>query len=126
MEAIKNPKELTLGEVIAMPLYKAELINLLKELDHAKQAFAYKHANFVIDRRVKRHITDRLDEKGLLNAESIITLYPQVLAKISKNLPAAERKAIINIGDMALHNTMVILEKQYENDSKENLEGKAD
>ena len=126
METIKNPKELTLGEVIAMPLYKAELINLLKELDYAKQAFAYKHAHFVIDRMAKRHITDRLDEKGLLNAESIITLYPQVLAKVAKNLPAAERKAIISIGDMALHNTMVILEKQYENDSKENLEGKAD
>lgn len=126
MEAIKNPKELTLGEVIAMPLYKAELINLLKELDHAKQAFAYKHAHFVTSRMVKRHITDRLDENGLLNAESIITLYPQILAKVARNLSAVEREAIISIGDMALHNTMVILEKQYENDSKENLEGKAD
>ena len=126
MEAIKNPKELTLGEVIALPLYKAELINLLKELDHAKQDFVQKHAYFVRNRMVKRHVTDRLDEKGLLNAESISTLYPQVLAKVAKNLSATEREAIVNIGDMALHNTMVILEKQYENDSKENLEGKAD
>lgn len=126
MEAIKNPKELTLGEVIALPLYKAELINLLEELDHAKQAFVQTHTYFVRNRMVKRHITDRLDEKGLLNAESIRTLYPQVLAKVAKNLSATEREAIVNIGDMALHNTMVVLEKQYENDSKENLEGKAD
>lgn len=122
MEAIKNPKELTLGEVIALPLYKAELINLLKELDHAKQKYALAHARFA----TKRHVTDRLDEKGLLNAKSIIALYPQVLAKVAKNLSAVEREAIVNIGDMALHNTMVVLEKQYENDSKENLEGKAD
>lgn len=122
MEVIKNPKELTLGEVIALPLYRAELINLLKELDHAKQKYALTHARFAI----KRHVTDRLDEKGLLNAKSIITLYPQVLAKVAKNLSAVEREAIVNIGDMALHNTMVVLEKQYENDSKENLEGKAD
>lgn len=120
MEAIKNPKELTLGEVIALPLYKAELINLLQEMDHAKQGFRRKHRN------PKRHVTDRLDEKGLLNAKSIIALYPQVLAKVAKNLSAVEREAIVNIGDMALHNTMVVLEKQYENDSKENLEGKAD
>lgn len=122
MKAITNPKDLTLGEVIALPIYRAELINLLKEIDFAKQAFTQKYSKGLR----KRHVTDRLDEKGLLNAESLIELYPRILAKLTKDLSAAEREAILQICDLALHNTMIILEKQYENDSKENLEGKAD
>ena len=125
----KNPKELTLGEVIKMPLYKAELVNLLREMDHAREDLIQRYiarygARFKSG--LKRHVTDRLRDKGLLNAESLIILYPRVLAKDTPNLSANERTAVVNICDMALHNTLAVLNKQYENESKENLETKAD
>lgn len=125
----KNPKELTLGEVIKMSLYKAELVNLLREMDHAREdlmqrCIARYGASFKSG--LKRHVTDRLRDKGLLNAESLIILYPRVLAKDTPNLSANERTAVVNICDMALHNTLAVLNKQYENESKENLETKAD
>lgn len=118
----KNPKELTLGEVIKMPLYKAELVNLLSEMDHARENLMRMRR---YDAQLKRHVTDRLRDKGLLNAKSLIILYPRVLAKDTPNLSANERAAVVNICDMALHNTLAVLNKQYENESKENLETKA-
>lgn len=125
----KNPKELTLGEVIKMPLYKVELVNLLREMDHAREGLMRRYDAQYAARyghpKLKRHVTDRLRDKGLLNAESLIMLYPRVLAKDTPNLSANERTAVVNICDMALHNTLAVLNKQYENESKENLETKA-
>ena len=100
---------LTLEEVLAMPLYKVELLDILKNLMDSREALLRKYNG-----AVKRNALDRLSDKGLLNTESIITLYPQVLAKVARNLSSLERQAITQLGDMALHNTYVLLKKEQD------------
>lgn len=121
MKTAKNPESLTLGELIAMPLYRAEIVNVLNDVHKAKRK-----AQLVADYRytsLKRQGTDRLSDKGLLNADDLIMLYPQVIAKVAKNLSANERSTILSICDIALHNTLLTLKKQYEIDCEKNAAG---
>lgn len=115
METLNKPvEELTLGEVIGLKEYKTELYLILNEIERTKRVMQLRST-----RGLKRDVTDRLEDKGLLTTSAIIDLYPKVLAKVEKDLSANERQAIIQIGDMALHATLQTLKKkQQENDRK--------
>ena len=101
---MKTINEMTVKELITLPLFKEKINECIKELSVSLRKVAIeKHL------ALKRTPLDRLAEQGLLNGDSFTAIYGRILAKSEKKCSSNERIWIKGICDEALHRTVTRL-----------------
>ena len=112
---MKTVNEMTVKELLKLPLFKEKIDECIKELSISlRKIAAEKHVE------LKRTPLDRLEEQGLVNSDSFVAIYERILAKTEKNCSSNERMWIKGICDEALHRAVARLKVEENAGRKEN------
>ena len=98
---MKSINEMTVGEVIELPIFMAKVEECLDEIIRFRGRLHEQASK--VHAELKRSPMERLQEKGLFNAHSIKAIYRRILDKAEKELSSTERDFVRGIGDEAIH-----------------------
>lgn len=119
MEKEKSLKELTVRDVLTMPLFEKKMQEVIDgEVFSHRKAQTEAMTKGLLLQRVP---LDRLRERDLLHGDKMVDLYGAVLDKSLIGFSASEREYIYQIGKEAFMRTMYKL-KEMEEKEKEKKE----
>jgi hypothetical protein len=109
---MKEVKDMTISDVLKTPEFYNNLKVVISDLENTRR-----NAGMMADAPLKRHVIDRLQERGVFEPGQMAVLYATAMDKKLQGYANAERCFILQVGGEAFNKTM----KQFvDREKKEN------
>lgn len=114
---MKEVKDMTIADVLETPAFYNNLKVVISDLENTRRK-----AGMMANAPLKRHVIDRLQERGVFDPGKMAVLYAKAMDKKLQGYANAERCFILQVGGEAFNITMKQLVAQEKKDNEQNTE----
>lgn len=110
-------KEMTIADVLKTPAFYNNLKVVISDLENTRRK-----AGIMADAPLKRHLIDRLQERGVFEPGQMTVLYANAMDKKLQGYSSSERTFILKVGGEAFNKTMKQFVDREKKDNETNTE----